>query len=883
MADRLYFNGSSSGATGVFRLGPDGVAQQVLGPNGADVSSMARIPTADGASGTDMLFLATLADGRTMLARLETTGALRQLSDPAETNVVDAVAVDDRILFRGTHQGELAVWARAADGSFSKLADGLGDGEMFELLQGHLLVDGISAIGAADGQAHSAIFRIDVSNGASDGDITRLAEIRTRQIPGFENTFPPENTETLSAQALGNKVFFTIRTFEGTAQAGIAASQETFSIKLNGIVASIGFGSVFLDDVGGAFLRHRSVDEAGADAAFVIRTFIPSNGGLGVEAASVGFKGVVNAAAFHVDGDTISTFTTAGFQQLLGPGGTVFDPLGVSQIGAIFSVDGQLVFQAFTAATGVELFTIVNNAVELFADIESGPDSSGFLNFIARLDTGASNSIPIARDAPTEGADLLVGTAGGDVLHGLGGDDEIDGLDGGDVIFGDAGDDVLFGGAGAFRDKLIGGAGDDTLTGGDGPDRLFGNQGQDTLIGGDGFDQLIGQSGDDLLMGGPGEDLLDGGSGDDVLDGGDARDKLIGGAGRDVLSGGLGPDRLYGGAGDDIINGGPDHDIIVGQSGNDTLTGGESGDLFIATPNSGHDIITDLSGEDVIDVTRLGFATVNAALSAITRDDDNNAVLNFDGGSITIISSSGVGKSVFRTASGTVGTQQDDVILGSEARDHLYGHGGDDDIRAAGGSDAVFGGTGDDFLSGGRGDDEVFGDDGNDQIFGNAGNDKLKGGSGQNKIFGQSGDDTLFGGRNADLLSGGFGDDQIFGTKGRDTLFGDDGNDLLNGGGDDDQMTGGDGADFFQLGPGHDVITDFDLTSGDTILLNHKIFGANITFTEVQALITHNGLGALIKVSGDSDANLVGILGTDLTADHFRISGVDTTLLELAD
>lgn len=69
---------------------------------------------------------------------------------------------------------------------------------------------------------------------------------------------------------------------------------------------------------------------------------------------------------------------------------------------------------------------------------------------------------------PTEGSDVIVGTAGNDSIRALGGDDVVCGGDGDDKLKGGAGRDQLFGEAG--RDKLRGGAGRDDCDGGSGRD-----------------------------------------------------------------------------------------------------------------------------------------------------------------------------------------------------------------------------------------------------------------------------------------------------------------------------------------------------------------------------------------------------------------------------
>ena len=57
------------------------------------------------------------------------------------------------------------------------------------------------------------------------------------------------------------------------------------------------------------------------------------------------------------------------------------------------------------------------------------------------------------------------------------------------------------------------------------------------------------------------------------------------------------------------------------------------------------------------------------------------------------------------------------------------------------------------------------------------------------------------------------------GWGGNDTLTGQGDDDWLDGGHGDDRLTGGGGADEFTFSWGHDVITDFRYSEGDTIHL----------------------------------------------------------------
>ncbi len=120
--------------------------------------------------------------------------------------------------------------------------------------------------------------------------------------------------------------------------------------------------------------------------------------------------------------------------------------------------------------------------------------------------------------------------------------------------------------------------------------------------------------------------------------------------------------------------------------------------------------------------------------------------------------------------------------VGSDGNDILVGSRRDDRISGGDGDDGLLGRAGEDRLSGGRGDDAIFGGRGRDLIEGGAGYDRLFGGRDADNLRGGTGDDRLSGGRGNDLLHGGGGDDKLLGGSGHDVLIGDAGNDTLNGG-----------------------------------------------------------------------------------------------------
>ena len=91
------------------------------------------------------------------------------------------------------------------------------------------------------------------------------------------------------------------------------------------------------------------------------------------------------------------------------------------------------------------------------------------------------------------------------------------------------------------------------------------------------------------------------------------------------------------------------------------------------------------------------------------------------------------------------GTDDQDVIIGSDGDDTIDAHDGDDFVCGAAGDDSIAAGDGDDAVRGDTGDDDLDGGLGVDTIVGDGGNDTLAGGPGKDNLYGGSGDDVLIG------------------------------------------------------------------------------------------------------------------------------------------
>jgi Ca2+-binding RTX toxin-like protein len=123
------------------------------------------------------------------------------------------------------------------------------------------------------------------------------------------------------------------------------------------------------------------------------------------------------------------------------------------------------------------------------------------------------------------------------------------------------------------NDVIQGTADDDVIAGGGGSDVVCGGNGNDRIDLGTGNDRAIGGSGNDVIYGRSGVDRLEGGAGNDRLLSGDSNDTLYGAAGSDTLDGGTGADKLYAGPQTDSCNGRGGRDA---QSGCERRAGIES-------------------------------------------------------------------------------------------------------------------------------------------------------------------------------------------------------------------------------------------------------------------------------------------------------------------
>lgn len=342
--------------------------------------------------------------------------------------------------------------------------------------------------------------------------------------------------------------------------------------------------------------------------------------------------------------------------------------------------------------------------------------------------------------------DLVVGNEGVNVLNGLGGNDNLQGGGGNDILHGDSGNDTLAGNAG--NDVLNGGDGSDAVEygtatgpvtveiwkntsandgqggndslinienvyGGNFNDLLVGNEGVNTIYGRPGDDNILGGGGNDSLYGDAGNDLMAGNAGNDIINGGDGSDTVDyimatgavtveiwknsaisdGQGGSDTLAN---VENALGGNFNDLLVGNEGANTIRGQGGNDNILGGGGDDILVG--NAGNDILDGGAGFDTVDYT--------TATGAVTVEVWKNSSINDGQG----------GSDTLANIENAIGGGFNDLLVGNESVNIIYGRNGDDNILGGGGNDTLYGEAGNDIITGGNGNDILSGAAGADRF-----------------------------------------------------------------------------------------------------------------------------------------------------------------------
>jgi predicted outer membrane repeat protein len=226
------------------------------------------------------------------------------------------------------------------------------------------------------------------------------------------------------------------------------------------------------------------------------------------------------------------------------------------------------------------------------------------------------------------------------------------------------------------------------------------------------------------------------------------------------------------------------------------------------------------------------------------------------------------------------GMSGNDNIFGGDRDDTLHGNMGNDFIDGQAGNDLIHGGQDNDILFGNIGDDILFGDFGNDTLMGEDGNDFMNGNQDNDFLDGGVGNDTLHGGKQNDILKGNLGSDILFGDLGDDTLYGGEENDFLNGNQENDFLCGGAGNDTLHGGKNDDYLcgsTGDDFLRGD--LGNDTLMGGEGRDTFV--FRSEDGSNTILDFELGQDK--IG-LASGLTFDQLTIDGdVNNALIRTGD
>jgi Ca2+-binding RTX toxin-like protein len=215
---------------------------------------------------------------------------------------------------------------------------------------------------------------------------------------------------------------------------------------------------------------------------------------------------------------------------------------------------------------------------------------------------------------------------------------------------------------------------------------------------------VVGTRHHDTIVGTPHRDVIVAGRGDDVVDGRGGNDLICGGPGADRLEGGPGRDRLLGE--EDHVNHGEEEACDHG----DSLDGGRGDDVLDPGPDPHASYFDGCGDRDEVRFRHGGDRGVHVDLERGTATGQ---------GRDTIVA--GYGLSV-------VGSDQHDVILGTDFSEEFNARGGNDTVRARGGDDRLLEGnaaSGNDLYALGDGEDLGITFSGRDIVLGGADGDYL--------------------------------------------------------------------------------------------------------------------------------------------------------------
>ncbi|MEG4276426.1 calcium-binding protein [Microcoleus sp. MON1_C1] len=372
------------------------------------------------------------------------------------------------------------------------------------------------------------------------------------------------------------------------------------------------------------------------------------------------------------------------------------------------------------------------------------------------------------------------------------------------------GPDTVFAGAGAdfVRTSTLGGS---LIFGQADNDTLVSVGPNDTIYGGDDEDSIRSQRTPALLFGDAGSDTI-------VAE---ARATVAGGLGDDILQGTVeanlmfgnqGADTMLGGAQrGDSLYGGKDNDAIgffIAGGGNNLSLQGGLGIGFAG--NEGSNYLRGDLGDDLVVGINVRDTLFGGRGNDTLRGVASSSYLSGDNDDDILVITNSTQSSPFTSAVITIGIE----------RTTLIGGGGNDSLTGAIGEF----GAGRNFFEGGDGNDTINVFATSDTALGGAGDDFIVSASVPNVIssVGASSSFPGFAGRN--LLDGGVGNDTIVAAFSSDTMIGGEGNDSLSG--TFTNAAGGDGNDTinatraFFAGTGSALIT-LDGALGNDLLIGY--------------------------------------------------------------
>ncbi len=344
--------------------------------------------------------------------------------------------------------------------------------------------------------------------------------------------------------------------------------------------------------------------------------------------------------------------------------------------------------------------------------------------------------------------------------------------------------------------------------------------------------------------------------------------RLIGGAGDDELDGGGGWDWLEGGPGADTLIGSGYWDMASYQHSDagvevrlddGTARGGDAeGDIFANMKNFRYvPFGAGQSDGEVSDFEK-------SAITRFLEGDDNEEA----GQEIEIFDISDV-----------FGSAHNDVLVGNQDANWLFGYYGDDTLDGKEGNDVLYGDGGADVLIGGDDNDTASYRASGEGVEVSLHEGVGRGGYAEGDTFpgkqtigykNPAGDTVEIEIADVENLYGSYFDDILVGSEGSNRLLGLDGDDELDGRGGHDHLNGHAGADVLWGGDGNDIVSYVDSEEAVEVRLHNGVArggdAEGDTFPGRKMVEYVNPAGATVQVEVSDIEDLVGSFYDDILA-----------------